>query len=39
MYRTLNILKASQNNSIKIVYAASASCYGIPKNFLPLEIL
>jgi len=31
---TLNILKASQNNSIKkIVYAASASCYGIPKKF------
>lgn len=31
---TLNILKASQNNSIKkIIYAASASCYGIPKKF------
>ena len=31
---TLNVLKASQNNYIKkIVYAASASCYGIPKKF------
>tara|TARA_A100001388_G_scaffold277552_1_gene269442 strand:- start:3644 stop:4627 length:984 start_codon:yes stop_codon:yes gene_type:complete len=35
---TLNILKASQNNSIKkIVYAASASCYGIPKKFPTTE--
>ncbi|EMH80509.1 UDP-glucose 4-epimerase [alpha proteobacterium HIMB114] len=31
---TLNVLKASQENNIKkFVYAASASCYGIPDKF------
>ena len=31
---TLNVLNASKINSVKkIVYAASASCYGIPKKF------
>ena len=31
---TLNILEASKKNNIrKIIYAASSSCYGIPKNY------
>ena len=31
---TLNVLKASKKNNVKkVVYAASASCYGLVKNF------
>ena len=35
---TINILEAVGYNKIgKIIYAASSSCYGIPKNFLIYE--
>ena len=35
---TLNVLEASKKKNIKkFVYAASASCYGIPKNYPTIE--
>tara|TARA_B100001250_G_C19795124_1_gene788359 strand:- start:1144 stop:2130 length:987 start_codon:yes stop_codon:yes gene_type:complete len=35
---TVNILEAMRNNNVKnIVYAASSSCYGIPKNYPTTE--
>ena len=34
VFGTLNILEASKNKKIKkLIYAASSSCYGTPKNF------
>ena len=36
---TLNVLEAAKNNKIKsFIYAASASCYGIPKKYPTPEI-
>ena len=33
---TLNVLEACKRHKItKLIYAASSSCYGIPKNTLP----
>ena len=35
---TLNILEEAKNYKVKkFIYAASASCYGIPKNFLQVR--
>ena len=37
---TLNILKCCQIHNIKkIIYAASASCYGIPKSFQQMKVV
>ena len=38
LFGTFNVLQAAKINSVKkLIYAGSASCYGLPKKFLPLK--